>query len=194
MFSDFGFHVSGVPQIVPKKTNTLFDSDLNGTTNQDFAWFDFTTRPADKFKFRTAPLRNIALSPFFFHDGAFDRLEDAIAFHLDANKYAPLYSPKGRLPEDLTGPLGPLAPILQLLNNPVNDPGTAATTPGPVTVTGTPGAANPLATPVVLTDAQFRQLVDFVRNGLLDPRATPDQLGQLIPRTLPSGMTPLVFE
>jgi cytochrome c peroxidase len=185
MFSDFGFHVSGVPQIVPTYTNTLFDSDANGTVNQDFAWSEFTLRPADKFKFRTAPLRNIALAPYFFHDGIFNNLEDAIAFHLDANKHAPLYSPKGRLPQDLTGPMGPLAPILQLLNNPIAEPGTPPTTPG---------APNPLATPVVLTKEQFHQLVDFVRNGLLDPRAQPDQLRSLIPATLPSGMTPLVFE
>ena len=42
--------------------------------------------PADKYKFRTAPLRNIALAPAFFHNGAFARLEDAIRFHLDPSQ------------------------------------------------------------------------------------------------------------
>jgi hypothetical protein len=47
---------------------------------------------------------------------------------------------------------------------------------------------------VRLTDAEFEALVDFVRNGLLDPAAQPDRLRRLIPRTLPSGRTPLVFQ
>jgi hypothetical protein len=39
----------------------------------------------------------------------------------------------------------------------------------------------------VLSDEELAQLVDFVRNGLLDPRAQPDQLRSLVPSSLPSG-------
>jgi cytochrome c peroxidase len=51
-----------------------------------------------------------------------------------------------------------------------------------------------LATPVNLTEDEFRQLVDFVRNGLLDPRAKPEDLRKLIPRSVPSGFPVLTFE
>lgn len=51
-----------------------------------------------------------------------------------------------------------------------------------------------LATPTTLTETELRQLVDFVRNGLLDPRARPEALRQLIPSTVPSGRPLLVFE
>jgi hypothetical protein len=51
-----------------------------------------------------------------------------------------------------------------------------------------------LANPIVLTDEEFRQLVDFVRNGLLDPRAKPENLRKLVPKSVPSGRPVLVFE
>ena len=43
-------------------------------------------------------------------------------------------------------------------------------------------------------DDQFRQLVDFVRNGLLDPKARPENLRKLIPRRVPSGRPIQVFQ
>jgi cytochrome c peroxidase len=41
---------------------------------------------------------------------------------------------------------------------------------------------------------QLGALVAFVRNGLLDPRARPQNLRRLVPETLPSGRPPLTFE
>jgi cytochrome c peroxidase len=40
---------------------------------------------------------------------------------------------------------------------------------------------------VALTEEEFRQLLAFVRDGLRDPRATPEKLRKLIPNSLPSG-------
>jgi hypothetical protein len=37
-------------------------------------------------------------------------------------------------------------------------------------------------------------MVDFVRNGLLDPAARPEYLRRLIPERLPSGRAPFRFE
>ena len=51
-----------------------------------------------------------------------------------------------------------------------------------------------LANPIHLTDEEFRQLVDFVTNGLLDPRAKPDNLKKLVPKSVPSGRPTLKFE
>jgi cytochrome c peroxidase len=44
-----------------------------------------------------------------------------------------------------------------------------------------------LVTPINLSNSEFRQLVDFVSNGLLDPRARPENLRKLIPDRVPSG-------
>ena len=51
-----------------------------------------------------------------------------------------------------------------------------------------------LAAPIDLTNDHIRQLIAFVKNGLPDPRAKPDNLRHLVPRTVPSGRPPLIFE
>jgi hypothetical protein len=50
-----------------------------------------------------------------------------------------------------------------------------------------------LRRPVVLTDDEIAALVDFVRDGLLDPEARPERLQRFIPATLPSGRATLTF-
>jgi cytochrome c peroxidase len=104
------------------------------------------------------------------HNGAFTRLDDAIRHHLNVIDSVIQYTPASQnLPADLSGPLGPIAPVLARLD--------------PV-----------LSTPIVLTESQFEQLLAFVRDGLLDPRATPNRLRRLVPHTVPSGRPVLVFE
>lgn len=94
MFSDFSEHVVGVPQIAPLfgvgKGNVIFDGSGQ---DEDFGLEQVTGNDADRYKFCTAPLRNLAVSPGFFHDGAYVHLDDAIRFHLDAEKYARAYDP-----------------------------------------------------------------------------------------------------
>jgi cytochrome c peroxidase len=51
-----------------------------------------------------------------------------------------------------------------------------------------------LARPVSLSDEQFGQLIAFLRNGLLDPQAKPENLGKLVSHSVPSGRPVLVFE
>src|SRR5499427_7751727 len=48
--------------------------------------------PADRYAFRTSPLRNVILQPTFFHNGAYTKLEDALQFHLDAISSARKYN------------------------------------------------------------------------------------------------------
>jgi cytochrome c peroxidase len=164
MFSDFRQHVAGIPQVVPANGNVRFDGP---GANEDFGLEQVTGDPADRYAFRTSPLRNVALQPAFMHDGAFVRLEDAVRYHLDAVGGAAAFRTDA-LPADLRGPTGPIEPVLARLS--------------PL-----------LRTPVRLTDAEFEALVDFVRDGLLDPDARPERLRRLIPATLPSGRTPLAF-
>jgi hypothetical protein len=47
---------------------------------------------------------------------------------------------------------------------------------------------------VDLSSSEFSDLVQFVRTGLLDKRATRENLCKLAPRKLPSGLQPLNFE
>lgn len=174
MFSDFAEHVIAVPQIAPRvgdpsAGNVIFDGPGQ---NEDFGLEQVTGDPADRYKFRTSPLRNVALQPAFFHNGAFTRLEDAVRHHLDVvasvNNYDPAAA--GVAPDLIgLGQLGPMSPVLARLD---------------------PLSANPIH----LTDEEFRQLVDFVRSGLLDPRARPEQLRKLVPRSVPSGRPVLSFE
>ena len=120
--------------------------------------------------FRTSPIRNVALQAAFFHNGAFTQLEDAVRHHLDVFTSAQNYTPVAAgVDVDLTGQMGPLNPVLERLD--------------PI-----------LAAPIVLTDDEFRQLLDFVRNGLLDDRARPENLRRLIPSSVPSRLPVLVFE
>jgi hypothetical protein len=51
-----------------------------------------------------------------------------------------------------------------------------------------------LSTAVPMTEAEFDWLLDFVRNGLLDPSARPQYLQRLIPEKLPSGRAGLTFQ
>lgn len=165
MFSDFRQHVAGVPQVAPSLANVTFDGP---GANEDFGLEQATGNPADRYAFRTSPLRNIALQPAFMHNGAFTRLEDAIRYHLDATGRAPTYS-TAPLPPDLRGPMGPLEPVVQRL-----DPR--------------------LRAPVALATDEFTSLVDFVRDALLDPDARPQRLRRLIPEKLPSGRRGLTFQ
>lgn len=167
MFSDFQDHVIGVPQIAPRLTNNDFDGPA---ANQDYGLEEITHDSKDRYKFRTSPLRNVALQPTFMHNGAFTRLEDAVRHHLDAIRSARSYSPASQhLDADLTGPTGPLDPVLARLD--------------PI-----------LATSIKLSSTQFKQLVAFVGRGLLDPHAKPENLKHLVPRKVPSARPTLTFQ
>ncbi|HEU4875347.1 MAG TPA: hypothetical protein VFT44_19730, partial [Pyrinomonadaceae bacterium] len=160
MFSDFRQHVAGIPQIAPAVGNVTFDGP---GANEDFGLEQVTGNPNDRYAFRTSPLRNLALQPTFFHNGCFTRLEDAVRYHLDAIGSAPSYNPVAAgLDADLQGPQGPMAPVLARI-------------------------APALATPVTLSSDEFRQLIAFLRTGLLDPKANAHDLRKLIPARVPSG-------
>jgi cytochrome c peroxidase len=165
MFSDFKEHVIGVPQVAPSFGNVTFDGP---DANEDFGLEQVTGDPNDRYMFRTAPLRNNAVMPAFMHNGAFVHLEDAIRHHLDPYASARDYTPRD-LPPDLQGPVGPIEPVLARLD--------------PL-----------LQTPVQLSDEEFATLVDFIRNGLLDPRVLPERLKTLVPGRVPSGRPTLDFE
>ena len=71
--------------------------------------------------------------------------------------------------EDLTHRLGPIEPVLARID--------------PL-----------LATPRSLTQNEFKDLLAFVGEGLLDERARRGNLCMLVPKSVPSGMSLLHFE
>jgi cytochrome c peroxidase len=173
MFSDFGNHVAGVPQIAPQildggKSNMFYDGPGK---NEDFGLEQITALDSDRYKFRTAPLRNISLSPAFFHNGAFTDLEKAIRYHINPEVEGPRYNPvRAGIARDLAmSPRGPLRPVLARLD--------------PILRGG-----------IDLSDDEIQDVTQFVKTGLLDKRAQKENLCDLVPTTLPSGLRPLEFE
>jgi cytochrome c peroxidase len=51
-----------------------------------------------------------------------------------------------------------------------------------------------VATPTHLSAEQLDELVAFVGDGLLDPRAKPANLRRLVPKRVPSGRPTLAFQ
>jgi cytochrome c peroxidase len=174
MFSDFQDHVAGAPQVFPDFGNPALglghgNFPFSGPGgDEDFGREERTGDVADRYKFRTAPLRNLAVSPAFFHNGSFTTLEGAIRFHLDAISRTPTYDPAAEgVPAELQQ-TGPDTPLLTLDAR--------------------------LQVPVVLRKQQFRDLVQFVRTGLLDERVLKSNLCGLVPKRVPSGLPVLTFE
>ena len=171
MFSDFKMHVAGVPQIAPffgmGEGNVIFDGPGE---DEDFGLEQITGNAADRYKFRTSPLRNVALQPAFFHNGAFTRLKDAMRYHLDAPAFARRYDPAAAgVANDLRYRLGPIEPLLDRID--------------PL-----------LSNPPDLSREDFENLVAFVGGGLLDPRARKQNLCKLVPASVPSGLPTMEFE
>jgi len=170
MFSDFAEHVIGVPQIAPVfgagTGNVLFDG---AGSDEDFGLEQLTGNPADRYKFRTAPLRNLAVAPGYFHNGAFTDLADAIRFHLNVVAGARTYdAARAGVPGDLAQRVGPPVPVKLL------DPGVRGGTP--------------------LSPQAIDDLAAFVRDALHDPRVNARTLCRLVPAAVPSGMPVLQFE
>lgn len=171
MFSDFKNRTVAVPQIAPffglGKGDTIFDGPGE---DEDFGLEQVTGLVSDRYKFRTSPLRNVALQPAFFHNGAFTRLDDAIRHHLDVLASVQRYSPRAAgVARDLAHRQGPVVPVLQALD--------------PL-----------LALPTRLSESEFDDLYRFVAGGLLDRRARPQALCELVPEALPSGLKTFKFQ
>ncbi len=158
MFSDFKAHNLAVPQIRPVTTNVDFDGPGD---NEDFGFEHVSGDPADRYKFRTQPLRNVAFQPSFMHNGAYVCLEDAVRHHTDVYTSLDNYT-NTILSPSLRGPMGPVQPMLDLVHE-------------------------LSAEPRELTDGDVEDLVAFM-HALSDPDAHPDRLASIIPADVPSGL------
>jgi len=169
MFSDFKEHVLGVPQVFPTfGVNTGNFMFAGPGMDEDFGREERSGDPADRYEFRTSPLRNLGVQAGFFHNGAFVKLEDAVRFHLDVVEGARDYDPADAgVPADLQQ-VGPRVPKNRV--------------------------APSLRKPIRLNDGEFKDLIRFLKTGLLDERAKRSNLCSLIPAHVPSGLPVLTFE
>jgi cytochrome c peroxidase len=168
MFSDFKLHRIAGPQVFPGFGvgigNVIFDGPGE---NEDFGAEQTSGDPSQRYMFRTAPLRNLAVAPALFHNGAFATLEAAVKHHLDVLESARKYDPVvNRLPMDLF--VGPIEPVLE-------------------------AGIDPLVRHASrLRPRELKQLVSFVQDALLDPRVR--DFCHLIPERVPSGASVPRFE
>lgn len=75
--TDEQFYAIGIPQLGSGKGDGLNGQD-------DFGREQVTGDPADRYRFRTPTLRNVAITGPWGHDGAYNTLEGVVRHHLDA--------------------------------------------------------------------------------------------------------------
>lgn len=73
--TDQDFHAIAIPQFGP--------GALPAPSFQDYGLEEVTRDSADRFKFRTPSLRNVAITAPYGHTGAYNTLEEVIKHHLD---------------------------------------------------------------------------------------------------------------
>lgn len=157
LLTDQDFHNIGVPQIGPGKGRPGMSAHVDPGRARE------TSDPADRFCFRTPPLRNVAITGPWMHNGAYLTLEEAVRHHLDPVAALERYD-IARLPIDLQS---------DTIWNETKKQALLET-------------LDPLvATPVTLDGGQLADLLAFLE-ALTDPRAA--DLSALIPEAVPSGL------
>jgi cytochrome c peroxidase len=151
-FSDDKFHDVAVAQIGPGEGEGLQSRD-------DFGRMNVTGDPADQYKFRTTPLRNVELTGPYGHDGSIATLQGFIEHYSESDVKLNTFDPSD------------LEPALRntLLDNKA----------------GVLAQRDTLLNGVVLTPELVDNLVAYMR-ALTDPAAR--NLSRLAPRRVPSGL------
>ena len=153
LMTDQQYHNIAVPQLGPGKQEG----------GLDYGRYLETKDPADKFAFRTPPLRNVALTGPWTHSGSYLSLEDVVLHHLDPESALRSYNPAS-LPESFRNTVHQdealLREMLETLDARV-------------------------AEPKELSDEEIQQLMVFL-NALTSPSAV--DLSYLVPNSVPSGL------
>ncbi len=153
LMTDQQFHNIGVPQLGPGKVDKEIDTGRFLETGADH----------DKFAFRTPPLRNVALTGPWMHNGAYINLVDVIHHHMSPTESLLNYDP---------------SPLNALIPN--------ARTDDVATKMEVLSTLDPLMqTRLELTDGQVEDLLAFL-NALTSPTAL--NLRNSVPPTVPSGL------
>ena len=151
-FSDDQFHNVAVAQIGPGKGNGASGFD-------DFGRMNVTGDPADQYRFRTSPLRNVELTGPYGHDGSIISLRDFIDHYSNSDEKLMDYNP---------------AQLIAPLRSTVLDNKSAVIAERDTIIVG-----------VVLTPEIEDKLMNYM-SALTDPAAR--NLSRLTPKTVPSGL------
>jgi cytochrome c peroxidase len=167
LFSDFANHNIGVPQVGPGTgQKARGDDSYQGLTNWDFGLEEITKERGDRFKFRTPPLRGVALTSPYMHNGAYARLEDAIRHHADPEEAYRTYD-LGQIEPDMRAfGLNPMEPVFDARNPVVLGKGDGQTR-------------------IELSEQDVDDLVEFLK-ALTDPGMV--DMSELAPQAVPSGL------
>lgn len=154
LLTDQEYHDVGTPQVGPGKGEEApLDHGRGRVTGES----------ADRWAFRTPPLRNVALTGPWMHAGAYTTLEGAVRHMLDPAAALLAYDPSQLAPD--------------LRDTVQNDP---------ETITAVLANLDPaVVEPRRLGDAQVAEIVAFLES-LTDPRA--GDLGRDVPDAVPSGL------
>jgi cytochrome c peroxidase len=88
--TDHEFHAIAMPQIGPGKGDGV-------DVHEDFGRERVTGSEAERYRFRTPTLRNIALTAPYGHDGAYNSLAAVVRHHLDPQRSLSAYDPEQRV-------------------------------------------------------------------------------------------------
>lgn len=154
LLTDQRFYNIGVPQLGPGKKNE---------EGYDFGRYLETNDPQDLFAFRTPPLRNVAVTGPWMHNGAYRTLEAAVRHHLDPMTALRNYD-ETQIMVMLQATCKEDAGTIQALLN---------------------GLDPLLAAPKELSNAQVQQLLSFL-HALTAPSALDQSAA--VPLTVPSGL------
>lgn len=197
--TDHGFHAIAMPQIGPGKSDGKDDSYFlatgYGARLEDFGRAPVSGNPADRYRFRTPSLRNVALTGPWGHAGAFPTLESVVRHHMDPAASVEAY----RLAGNHLPPLGaidqPMAVGARFGHEPVNPRRRADFDRRDGWVQNRPAMrarlaaanerpAHPLGDDTTQDDA-IQDIVAFLE-ALTDPRSR--DMDHLIPDAVPSGL------
>lgn len=153
LFTDQKYHNIAVPQFGPGRDDFA---------PLDYGRYAMTQNPADRYAFRTPPLRNVTLSGPWLHNGAYDSLAAVITHHLTPE--ASLRAYDGRLLP---------AELRDTLQN------------HPITLEDILATLSPQLPGVTLSRQEIDQLIAFLES-LADPAAA--DMERLIPTAVPSGL------
>ena len=158
--TDQEFHAVAIPQIGPGKGDGSDGHD-------DFGRERVTGDMADRYAFRTPPLRNVVLTGPWGHDGAFNDLEAMVRHHLDPFTSLRTY--------DKTQVVMPSRPDLDALDFIAYD--------DPVRLAALEDECELL--PIPTSDEEIADLMEFL-HALTDPSSL--DLRSDVPRAVPSGL------
>jgi cytochrome c peroxidase len=162
--TDQAFHAIAMPQVGPGKGH---NSEGYFDGYEDFGREAVTGDPADRFKFRTPTLRNVALTAPYGHAGAYDTLESVVRHHLS-----------------------PVDSLYNYDSSQLTMPSRADLDAQDLVVMNDPYRISQIAErneikPVGLTEPDIENLISFLYT--LTDRSSLDQRGT-VPRYVPSGL------